>query len=77
MCLTQDHKERLVKKLNDGDELNFDDWQLLMSAVEDCDWKGDLYYDSQCIITITCSKCKASFCGAGGEDDDYIEAYLH
>ena len=80
MCLTQDDKERLVEKLNGGnaytDELTDEDWQLLMSAVDDCDWEGDIYYDSQCVVTITCSKCGASFSGCGGAGEDYIDAYL-
>ena len=73
MCLTQDDKERLVEKLN-GAELTDEDWQLLMSAVDD--WEGDIYYDSQCVVTITCSKCGASFSGCGGAGEDYIDAYL-
>ena len=75
MCLTQDDKERLVEKLN-TDELSDEDWQLLMSAVDDCDWEGDIYYDSQCVVTITCSKCGALFSGCAGQGEDYIDAYL-
>lgn len=82
MCLTQDDKERLVEKMNDGsyplnpDGLSDMDWQLLVSAVDDCEWKGEIYWDSQCVLTITCSKCGASFSGCGGGEDDYIDAYL-
>lgn len=76
MCLTQDDKERLVEKMNGPDGLSDEDWQLLESAVDDCEWEGDIYWDSQCVLTITCSKCGASFSGCGGGGDDYFDAYL-
>lgn len=75
MCLTQEDKGRLVEKLN-GDELDDEDWGLLEEAVDDCDWRGHIYFDSQCVLTIECSKCGASFSGCGGGGEDYIDAYL-